>query len=376
MQAPASRDRSLLRRLAESAAALALALLLAELGARACLRLPARVQPSSLGLKELVADELAPGMGECLVRGGQAAAEYPTADGGLREVRYRTSADGFRDRVYPRERQPGNLRLALLGDSVTFGFGINEEDTLPRQLERELNARFDGRIEVMNCGIYSFNATQQAAHLRYRVADFHPDLVLFVTTVTDASGGDIVGDERKHDTWEVRWTKRLGLTSGRFSPAGTSVPPAQRRMLALRQRSALVDYLANRTFTWMHSRVMSAGYLRDWLPGSPGRAAVAAAYADARALGAERGFEVQVALYPVLDRLDDYALGPVTAAVREICAQQGLAFHDLLPALAGQDARALQAHAHDKHPNGRANRLVAVHLARELGAVVARGLGE
>jgi hypothetical protein len=211
---------------------------------------------------------------------------------------------------------------------------------------------------------------------------------MFLTTVTDASGGAIAEAAGKNDTWQVHWIRRLGLTSGRFAlddpalePAQrrkivAALEPAQRRMLALRQRSALVDYLANGTHTWLYSQVMTRNYLGDWQPGSPGRAAVAAAYADARALGAERGFEVRVALYPVLDRLDDYALGPVHASVAEMCAELGLGFHDLLPALAGQDAASLHAHAHDKHPNARANQLVAAHLAAELAPLVARELGQ
>jgi hypothetical protein len=241
---------------------------------------------------------------------------------------------------------------------------------------------------VLNCGVYSFNATQQAAHLRYRVAAFEPDLVLFLTTVTDASGGAIADAPGKNDTWQVRWIARLGLMSGRFAlddpaldPAQrrqilSVLDPAQRRMLALRQRSALVDYLANGTHTWLYGQVMTRNYQGDWQPGSPGRATVTAAYADARDFGAERGFEVRVALYPVLDRLDDYALGPVHASVAEICAELGLGFHDLLPALAGEDATALHAHAHDKHPNARANQLVAEYLAAELEPIVARGLGQ
>lgn len=372
--------RRLVRKLAEYAAALAVALVLAEVGARFFLRLPARVQSPPLGLKEQVDERAAPGLGEWLVRDGEALARYPEldADGNqrLREVRYRTSPDGFRDRPFERERAPGTFRIAVLGDSVAFGFGIDEADMLSRLLEERLAARFGQRVEVMNCGIYSFNATQQAAHLRHRVADYAPDLALFVTTVTDASGRGIELPAGKNEGWEVRCCKALGLTSGRFAPTGEAVPAAQRRMLALRRRSALADFLANRAFTWLQGRVMAAGYLQDWAPGTAGRAAVAAAYADAHALARERGFEVRVALYPVLDSLDDYRLGPVHAAVAELCAEEGLAFHDLLPALEGEDARALHAHAHDKHPNGRANRLVAALLARELEPVVAGGLGE
>jgi lysophospholipase L1-like esterase len=374
--------------LAEFALALAVALVLGEVCARLFLRLPPRVAPVSLNLKQPVAEALAPGMGECLVQGGEAVVHYPNRDGTSREVRYRTNSDGFRDRTYERQPPEGTLRIAVLGDSIAFGFGVAEEDAPPKQLERELGARLGSPVEVLNCGVYSFNATQQAAHLRYRVAAFEPDLVLFLTTVTDASGGAIADAPGKNDTWQVRWIARLGLMSGRFAlddpaldPAQrrqilSVLDPAQRRMLALRQRSALVDYLANGTHTWLYGQVMTRNYQGDWQPGSPGRATVTAAYADARDFGAERGFEVRVALYPVLDRLDDYALGPVHASVAEICAELGLGFHDLLPALAGEDATALHAHAHDKHPNARANQLVAEYLAAELEPIVARGLGQ
>jgi hypothetical protein len=350
---------------------------LAEVGARLFLRLPARIQPTSLALKVQVPEDQAPGMLECLMLDGRAVAHYPTLDGGEIEIPYRTSPQGFRDRPRSRERTPGTYRIAVLGDSVAFGFGIPEEHAAPQILERLFDEHLGpGRVEVMNCGIYSFNATQQAAHLAYRVADFRPDLVLFLTTVTDASGRGIVADPGKSDRWEVRWTRRLGLTSGRFDPGESSVPPAQRRMLALRRRSALADYVANRTFTWLRGRVMSDGYEQDWLAGSPGRAAVKEAYTRARDLGRERGFDVWVAMYPVLDRLDDYPLESVHTAVAEICEELGLEFVDLLPAVEGLKATELQAHAHDKHPNGIANRYVAELLEERLEPVIRASLGE
>jgi hypothetical protein len=129
-----SEPRRLVRKLAEYAAALAVALVLAEVGARCFLRLPPRVQSPPLGLKQDVDERAAPGLGEWLVRDGEAVARYPEldADGNQRqrEVRYRTSRDGFRDRPFERERAPGTFRIAVLGDSVAFGFGIDEADTL------------------------------------------------------------------------------------------------------------------------------------------------------------------------------------------------------------------------------------------------------
>jgi hypothetical protein len=73
-------------------------------------------------------------------------------------------------------------------------------------------------------------------------------------------------------------------------------------------------------------------------------------------------------MYPTLDTLSPTGypyLGQIEA-LRGICARLGIDFLDLLPALVGQDARALQAHAHDRHPNGRAHALVADFLLAPL----------
>lgn len=372
--APPAKRRGRLARLLETLGAVLIALVLAEVGARFFLRLPERTPPQVLDLKVRVPEAEAPGMFECLRRNGHATAHYPEAGGEGLTIEYRTNAEGFRDRQYPRERRPGTCRIAVLGDSVAFGFGIGARETAPKFLEALLAEEFGpGHVEVMNCGIYSYNAVQQVAHLAYRVLDFRPDVVLFLTTVTDATGTGIPPRPVEGEAWEVAWIKRLGLTSGRFDPGELEVSAAQRRMLWLRRHSALADYVANRAYTWMRSRLMSESYLLDWQPGLPGREAVRGAYRRARDLGAEHGFEMRVAMVPVLDELDDYPLGPVHDDVEALCAELGVAYLDLLPALAGLDARSLHAHAHDKHPNGEANRRMAELLAADLAPVV-RGI--
>src|SRR5688572_4549556 len=112
MKDPARRPfRRWIGALAEFALALAVALVLGEVCARLFLRLPARVAPVSLDLKVPVDAALAPGMDECLVQGGSAVVQYPNSDGTAREVHYRTSPDGFRDRTYPRQPPEGTFRI-------------------------------------------------------------------------------------------------------------------------------------------------------------------------------------------------------------------------------------------------------------------------
>ena len=52
----------------------------------------------------------------------------------------RVNAAGFRGPQRSREKPPGVLRIATLGDSSTFGYGVPYADTFSAQLETRLNA--------------------------------------------------------------------------------------------------------------------------------------------------------------------------------------------------------------------------------------------
>lgn len=54
------------------------------------------------------------------------------------------------------------FRIAVLGDSHTFGSGLRDEETLPARLESELNAVTGGdRFEVINAGSPAHNTVQE-----------------------------------------------------------------------------------------------------------------------------------------------------------------------------------------------------------------------
>ena len=46
----------------------------------------------------------------------------------------------------------GATRMAVLGDSIAFGWGVEDGETYPARLEAILNARGPGRVEVVNAG--------------------------------------------------------------------------------------------------------------------------------------------------------------------------------------------------------------------------------
>lgn len=101
-----------------------------------------------------------------------------------------TDSLGLRSEVvgqkYP-PRGPGEYRIALVGDSVTFGEGvIKTGDTFAQVLENKLNQEQKTyRIKVFNFGASAYNVKVMAATLRRRMLEIEPNLVLMAIIPSD-----------------------------------------------------------------------------------------------------------------------------------------------------------------------------------------------
>ncbi len=90
------------------------------------------------------------------------------------------NSGGFRDYEYSQEKPPNVFRIAVVGDSVTFGWRQRLEDTYPKILEHLLqkNAPSNIHFEVLNFGIGGYNAEQEIELLKTKVLLYSPDLIL------------------------------------------------------------------------------------------------------------------------------------------------------------------------------------------------------
>lgn len=89
----------------------------------------------------------------------------------------RINDDGYRGPRAALTKPPGRLRIATLGDSTTFGFGLLEKHGWSRRLEDALRARgIDA--EVLNFGCIGYTAAQGIALLHGRVRAYEPDIVI------------------------------------------------------------------------------------------------------------------------------------------------------------------------------------------------------
>lgn len=75
-------------------------------------------------------------------------------------------------------RVPGELRVVALGDSMTFGVGVADADTLPARLEVELEGLLARPVTVFNTGHESYSTNQEVALLHELGERLDPDVVV------------------------------------------------------------------------------------------------------------------------------------------------------------------------------------------------------
>lgn len=110
----------------------------------------------------------------------------PGLDLSIGSFHLRTNSLGCRGPEVAREKPAGTFRIVLLGDSVGFGWGVNDEVTFARRLEAEWNAASPGRrLEVINTCHPMYDTNQEEAALREVGLALQPDLVLLVYVVND-----------------------------------------------------------------------------------------------------------------------------------------------------------------------------------------------
>ena len=110
----------------------------------------------------------------------------PDLDLSLGSFRLRTNSLGCRGPEVAPGKPAGTFRIVLLGDSVAFGWGVNDEVTFARRLESEWNAAAPARrLEVINTAHPFYDTNQEEAALREVGLPLQPDLVLLVYVVND-----------------------------------------------------------------------------------------------------------------------------------------------------------------------------------------------
>jgi lysophospholipase L1-like esterase len=287
-----------------------------------------------------------------------------------RDVRYRINADGFRDRIRSRPKPDGAFRILALGDSVTFGYGVEQEETYPMQLEAAFAGRAAGRIEVLNLGVGGYNPYTEAMLFADLGPAYQPDLVLVQFCIND------LNDPTLHFDRQTRLD--LGsLPAAAFPDPARRLPPPPPDGIAssacrwLRVCERLHDRLGDPE-PWRSDPAAFAATLapRD----GPGHATewgwLRARYREIAEAASREGARLVVVAFPFAAQLEDPRRTSARDELVRIGHQEGWETIDLLgPFLARARSERLLADAW--HPTAAGHRLAAEVTARELAC---RGL--
>src|SRR5262249_23651361 len=93
-------------------------------------------------------------------------------------VDVKTNSWGMRAPELEKKKDAGTVRVAGLGDSIMFGWGVNVGTTYLNILQQKLGAALGKKVEVLNFGVPGYNTAMEAALLEHRAIEFEPDLIL------------------------------------------------------------------------------------------------------------------------------------------------------------------------------------------------------
>jgi lysophospholipase L1-like esterase len=271
------------------------------------------------------------------------------------EVDYRINAAGLRGPEVAEEKPAGVRRVAVLGDSIAFGYWVADEDAFPRQLERIFSEGNPPvrRVEVLNFGVPGYNLEQSTEVLRSRALRFAPDAIVVALCLNDL---------------ESDLSYEYGLTMDRS---------ARRAHWPGRLFDGLIGH--SRLLAWIEYRLAEREARRQFvrarnpMPGplyaeevSQQRAALRARFATLAALLRDAGgIPGTVAVFPTFgERFDRYPHGLLHTAAVEAAREAGLLAVDLLECFRGYPFRAARVDV--VHPSPLGHRVAAHAIADTL----------
>jgi lysophospholipase L1-like esterase len=249
----------------------------------------------------------------------------PSSEARLMGVTVRTNSDGFRDDEVPLAKGP-RRRILFLGDSLTLGWGVEQEQTFEHLLEARLNATRP--TEVINLGVGNYNTTQEVNLFLEKGAKYQPDQVVLFYFINDA---EPVPQKSRfpglgHSRLVTFYWSRLKMLRERLSPG-----------------TGFAEY-----------------YAALYRNGAEGWTRSANALLELKRQSRERGFDLRVVLLPELHDLADYTFRKEHRIVMDFLRANGIPALDLAPQFAHEhDPHSLWVSLDDAHPNARAHGLIA-----------------
>lgn len=260
-------------------------------------------------------------------------------------ITYRYNSLGHRDRERSLVPDVGSTRVAVVGDSVTDGYGVAHEQMFSSVLQELLGEEF----EVLNFAQGGTNGPQVMRILELDALAFAPQYVIYNLVLNGCAF----------------FSRRTSLTAyqdkqdAKIDLLGIRVNPEFKRWL---KSSAVIFFLKEHlaTLKALVTGIERPNYFRDLWANPQCKERIAETLDLFAAKAKESQFTPLVLLWPVISPYKEYYLYAEHQWIAEQAKKRGIAVRDLLPAFSEYAHTQLRISPEDAvHPNARGHSIAA-----------------
>jgi len=250
----------------------------------------------------------------------------PNANAYLMGTSFKTNSHGWRDQDYDYERNDA-YRIVVLGDSLTVGWGVEQDESFEHLLEERFNETLP--VEMINTGHGNYNTEQQTNLYIDKGQKYSPDKVVLFYFINDAE----VTPKQSTYQW-LAYSRAVTFFWSRMRGLFTRVDEGQ-------------------TFEGFYTALYDDE--------QPGWVASKEAFVQLRDLLDEQGVEFQVVMIPELHNVQEYPFDVVYDKVYNFLDDNGIDVLDLRADFSTytDDPVTLWVALDDAHPSVLAHQMIA-----------------
>ncbi len=245
----------------------------------------------------------------------------------------------LRDYYDSPEKPPGAWRLLVIGDSFTYGAGVEIPETFVKKTERMAHEEVSKRIEIWNCGFPGWDTEREVEYLENTALGYSPDMITICFYLNDAT------DWEEHPMIFSEWYKSM-------------------------EKNNFLDKVSY-LYRWLHKRLLSMKITRETtrafkeayftpVDGVDRWTLCKRSLRKARNLCDQNDIPFTLMIFPILVQLNEnYPFISIHERIKRFCEQFDIPVLDLLPAFQGQDAMSLRVRINDAHPNAEGHTIAA-----------------
>ncbi len=256
------------------------------------------------------------------------------------------NSEGIRGREPSVRNDNTAFRVVVAGDSVAFGQGVREEDTLAEQLGARLQRKFSLPVEAVNLGVPGYDTCQEYWRFKEKALPLGPQVALLVYYENDVDPSVF----QVKDGVVVSPDVRTGLPGDLLAAA--------------RKYSFVYNLVWMRWQVLRQPRFTENGYrtvlTKKFEEGSPGWRKSRACLADLISLARANSIRIIVIPFPVMSGLSEKSY-PFAGYIKSVCdaaRAEGAECLDVVPALQDPGIQTMVSNV-ESHPSADVQRRIA-----------------